>query len=65
MDCPHAYIQKNINYILCDCDGKVESTDVKEYASKLCLHQRYCPKVSTCSLLPTWRQCRKLNTNAK
>lgn len=62
MECTHAYIRKRVNYILCDCEGKIESEDMKEIAPKLCLHQRYCPKVGTCALLPTWRQCNKIKT---
>lgn len=60
MECHHAYIRDRVDYVLCDCDGKVKSTDMKEVAPKLCLHQRFCQKVGKCALLPTWRQCKKL-----
>ena len=65
MECPYAYIKENVNYILCECEGQAKTSEMKEIAKKLCLHQRFCRKVNKCSLLPTWRECKKINQNAK
>jgi len=63
MECKHAYIKENINYVLCDCDGKPEKYDLKNITPIMCNYQRFCPKVNQCALLPTWRECKKLHQN--
>lgn len=60
MECIHAYRRNNVEYIICDCGGKVQTSKLSEIAPKLCLYQRFCPNVRNCTLLPTWHECSKL-----
>lgn len=60
MDCKHAYFKDDIQYVLCDCGGKPQSKKLNEVTKYMCQHQRYCPNIRACTLLPEWRNCCKL-----
>ena len=64
MECKHAYRRDDVDYIICDVDGKVTSNKLSEVAPKLCLYQRFCPNIRNCALLPTWVDCQKLANEA-
>mgnify|MGYP003302997214 CR=1 FL=1 len=64
MECKHAYRRDDVDYIICDYSGKVTSNKLSEVAPKLCLHQRFCPNVRNCTLLPSWVECTKLKEEA-
>ena len=60
MDCKHAYFKDDIQYVLCDCGGKPQSKKLNEVTKYMCQHQRYCPNIRACALLPEWVNCDKL-----
>lgn len=63
MECENAYIKKEINYILCRKADEPPAYDKRAICHSMCGHQRFCPKISACSLLPSWRGCTRRQEN--
>lgn len=64
MECKHAYRSNGVDYIICDCGGKITSTKLSDVAPKLCQHQGFCPNIRNCTLLPSWVNCDKLKAES-
>ena len=60
MECKHAYFKDNEPYVLCDCDEKPRTNKLEDLTKAMCGHQRFCPNIRACALLPTWKTCSKL-----
>lgn len=60
MECIHAYLERNINYVLCDKEPKPRRTDRNALFHAVCPHQAHCPKENCHKLTASWRDCVKL-----
>ena len=60
MECKHAYIDKKIDYVLCDLEPKPNPFNRKEMFHAVCAHQVHCPKAKCHKLSASWRKCTKL-----
>lgn len=61
MECSHAYITKNIDYVLCDFEPTPSRLNRTAIFHSMCGHQAHCPKENCHKLTAGWRQCTKLN----
>lgn len=57
MECKHAYLKSGVNYVLCKCQGEPKSLKMQDVTPCMCGHQRFCPQIQHCTLLPTWQNC--------
>lgn len=64
MECENAYTKKGIRYILCKKAPEPRAWNVREEAHALCGHQRFCPHIRACTLLPTWEKCPRRDVNS-
>lgn len=64
MDCKNAYIPEGERVIFCRKSPKPDRHDTKARMHAICAHQRFCPNVRNCVLLPEWKSCRRLNAEA-
>ena len=60
MECKHAYLDRNIDYVLCDKEPKPNPFDRKELFHAICAHQAHCPKQHCHKLTASWLNCVKL-----
>ena len=60
MECPHAYLERNIDYVLCDKEPKPNPHDRKSLFHSVCAHQAECPKQNCHKLTSSWISCVKL-----
>ena len=60
MECIHAYLEKNIDYVLCDKEPKPNPYNRKELFHAVCAHQAHCPKEKCHKLTASWLNCVKL-----
>ena len=65
LECENAYTKTGIRYILCKKAVEPAPGDIRAEAHALCGHQRFCPRVRACTLLPTWEKCTKRDVNAR
>lgn len=61
MECRHAYLDKNIEYVLCDKEPKPIRQDRTSLFHAVCGHQVHCPKQSCHKLSASWVNCTKLS----
>lgn len=60
MECRHAYLKANIDYVLCDKEPQPSPYDRKALAHAVCAHQAECPKAHCHRLTANWVRCVKL-----
>lgn len=60
MECPHAYLQRGIEYVLCDREAFPMRQNKADVAHAVCLHQAFCPKENCHKLSANWAKCNKL-----
>jgi len=60
MECPHAYLAKNIEYVLCNKEQKPNPNNRKELFHAVCAHQAHCPTERCHKLTASWLNCVKL-----
>lgn len=60
MECRHAYIERNIDYVLCDKEPKPNPHDRTELFHAVCGHQVQCPRENCHKLSSSWLYCVKL-----
>ena len=60
MECSHAYLEKNIDYVLCNKEPKPNRTNRTEISRAMCPHQAHCPKENCHKLTASWLKCVKL-----
>ena len=60
MECKHAYLEKNIDYVLCDKEPKPNPFNRTELFHAVCAHQAHCPKQKCHKLTASWLNCIKL-----
>ena len=60
MECEHAYIERSIDYVLCDKEPKPNRLDRASVFHAVCTHQAHCPKENCHKLTPSWLSCLKL-----
>lgn len=60
MECKHAYLDRNIDYVLCDKEPNPNPFDRKELFHAICAHQAHCPKQNCHKLTAGWLNCVKL-----
>lgn len=60
MECKHAYLEKNIDYVLCNKEPKPNPFDRTELFHAVCAHQAHCPKQKCHKLTASWLNCAKL-----
>ena len=60
MECPHAYLERNIDYVLCNKEPKPNPYDRKALFHSVCAHQAECPKQNCHKLTASWIKCVKL-----
>jgi hypothetical protein len=60
MECKFAYLEKNIDYVLCDKEPKPNPFDRTELFHAVCAHQAHCPKQKCHKLTASWLNCVKL-----
>lgn len=60
MECSHAYLEKNIDYLLCDLEPKPNRLNRKDLFHAVCPHQAHCPKANCHKLTASWVKCVKL-----
>ena len=60
MECKHAYLERNIDYVLCNKEPKPNPYNRKELFHAACAHQAHCPKEKCHKLTASWLNCIKL-----
>lgn len=60
MDCIHAYFKDDVPYVLCRCEKEPRTNRLSDITPCMCGHQRFCPNVRACTLLPSWVTCSRL-----
>lgn len=60
MECPHAYLKQNIDYVLCKKEPEPDGRDLKALFHAVCPHQVACPKRNCHLLSANWGRCVKL-----
>lgn len=59
MQCENAYIKEGVRYILCKKEKEPDIRDQRALTHAMCGHQRFCPNIRACTLLPSWERCLK------
>lgn len=59
MQCENAYIKEGVRYILCRKEKEPDMRDQRALTHAMCGHQRFCPNIRACTLLPSWERCLK------
>ena len=59
MQCENAYIKEGVRYILCRKEKEPDIRDQRALTHAMCGHQRFCPNIRACTLLPSWERCLK------
>ena len=54
MQCENAYIKEGVRYILCKKEKEPDLRDQRALTHAMCGHQRFCPNIRACTLLPSW-----------
>lgn len=65
MECTHAYLEKNIDYVLCNKEPKPNRLDRTALFHAVCPHQVHCPKQNCHKLTGNWVNCTKLSEGAQ
>lgn len=65
MECPYAYLKRNIDYILCKKEPEPTRYDREKLFHAVCAHQVDCPKEKCHKLSSNWVNCSKLATATK
>lgn len=65
MECRYAYVKQGVNYVLCKCQGEPNSAKMQDITRCMCGHQRFCPQIQHCTLLPSWQHCAVKNQAEK
>lgn len=60
MECQHAYLDRDIDYVLCDKEPKPNRFDRTSLFHAVCAHQAHCPKQNCHKLTASWLNCVKL-----
>ena len=60
MECKFAYLEKNIDYVLCKKEPKPNPFNRTELFHAVCAHQAHCPKEKCHKLTASWLDCVKL-----
>lgn len=60
MECRHAYLKANIDYVLCDKEPVPNGIDRTALFHAVCAHQAECPKQHCHRLTASWVRCVKL-----
>ena len=60
MECSHAYLERNIDYVLCDMEPKPNRLNRTALFHAVCAHQAHCPKQNCHKLTSSWVECVKL-----
>lgn len=60
MECPHAYMKQNIEYVLCNKEPEPNRHDREKLFHSMCGHQVNCPRENCHKLSAGWRNCMKL-----
>ena len=60
MECKFAYLDKNIDYVLCGKEPKPNPFNRTELFHAVCAHQAHCPKEKCHKLTASWLNCVKL-----
>lgn len=60
MECKYAYLERNIEYVLCKKEPKPDRYDRTALFHAVCAHQVHCPKLNCHKLNSTWVNCAKL-----
>ena len=63
MQCENAYIKEGVRYILCRKEKEPDLRDQRALTHAMCGHQRFCPNIRACTLLPSWERCLKRAEN--
>ena len=63
MQCENAYIKEGVRYILCRKEKEPDIRDQRALTHAMCGHQRFCPNIRACTLLPSWERCLKRAKN--
>lgn len=63
MQCENAYIKEGVRYILCKKEKEPDIRDQRALTHAMCGHQRFCPNIRACTLLPSWERCLKRAEN--
>ena len=61
MECQHAYLDRDIDYVLCDKEPKPNRFDRTALFHAVCAHQAHCPKQNCHKLTASWLNCVKLS----
>ena len=65
MECPHAYMKPNIDYVLCRKEPEPTRYDKEKLFHAVCAHQVHCPKENCHKLSAGWQNCAKLREMPK
>lgn len=60
MECKHAYMKQNIDYVLCDKEKNPNPNNRTELFHACCPHQTHCPAKNCHKLSASWLRCIKL-----
>jgi len=60
MECPHAYMDRDIEYVLCDKEQKPNRGNRSAVFHSMCSHQVHCPQQNCHKLSSSWLKCVKL-----
>lgn len=60
MECTHAYLRKDIEYLLCDLEPQPSRANRLSLFHAVCAHQAHCPKQNCHKNTPSWVNCAKL-----
>ena len=60
MECNHAYLRKDIEYVLCDKEPAPSRHDRAAMFHAACPFQEHCPKENCHKMTPGWLRCAKL-----
>lgn len=60
MECTHAYLRKDIEYLLCDFEPQPSRANRPSLFHAVCAHQAHCPKQNCHKNTPSWVNCAKL-----
>lgn len=60
MECKHAYLKRDIEYVLCDLEPQPSRANRSSLFHAVCAHQAHCPKQNCHKLTSAWVNCVKL-----
>lgn len=61
MECSHAYLKKDIDYVLCDKEPEPSRYNRVQLFHAVCAHQVECPREHCHKLSGSWVNCVKLD----